>query len=133
MDTEQRIEIGDFLLIAEASTGVAAEQLARITRTMRLAQSALAAPYSGFGDVLLFPTFEERAGVYATRVATYHPLPDGNKRAAYDVMREFVARNGRTFTHPSGGLMATAEAMEQVAAGEMTEREFLEWLRPLLL
>ncbi|PZS26478.1 MAG: hypothetical protein DLM58_20640 [Pseudonocardiales bacterium] len=44
-------------------------------------------------------SFHQKAAVYCARLATYHPLPDGNKRTAYDVMREFIDRNEHNL-HP---------------------------------
>jgi hypothetical protein len=38
----QRIEIGDFLLIAEVHTGIDAKRLARIPRVLSLASAAIA-------------------------------------------------------------------------------------------
>jgi death on curing protein len=90
----ERIDLADFLLIAEFHTGIAAQQLARMDRVVQLAESALAAPFAGYGDVELHPTFVGKAATYASRVLRYHPLPDGNKRTAYDVMSEFIERNG---------------------------------------
>jgi death-on-curing protein len=124
----ERIELGDFLLIAEIHSGIDAHQLARMPRVVVLAESALAAPFAGFGDVELFPALHEKAAVYASRVVRYHPLPDGNKRTAYDVMREFIERNGATFTHGAGGLMETAEAIERLAAQDLSETEFIAWV-----
>jgi death-on-curing protein len=95
---------------------------------MATAQAALAAPFSGFGQVELFPSLADKAAVYAARVVTYHPLPDGNKRTGYDVMREFIARNGETFTHPDGGLMETAQMIEDLAAGVIEEIAFRSWV-----
>src|ERR1700735_786504 len=99
----RRIELGDFLLIAEVHTGIDAHQLARIPRVVNLASAAIAAPLAGFGDHELFPEIHEKAAVYCARIATYHPLPDGNKRTAYDVMREFLDGNGVPFGHPPDG------------------------------
>src|SRR5215213_4928152 len=124
----ERIEFGDFLLIAEHHTGIDAGQLARIPRVIALAKSALAAPFSGFGHVEFFPTLADKAAVYGARIATYHPLPDGNKRTAYDVMREFIDRNGATFTHPDGGLDETAQIIEDLAAGLVAEDDFRAWV-----
>lgn len=127
-----RIDIGDFLLIAESHTGIPAKQLARIDRVLQLGAAALAAPFAGFGDFEAHPSFEEKAAVYLARITTYHPLPDGNKRTAYDVMREFVERNGRAFSHQDDDLMRTAEIIEQVAAGTMDEASLKEWMRERL-
>jgi death-on-curing protein len=124
-----RIELGDFLVIAEHHTGIDAHQLARLPRVVTLAESALAAPFSGFGDVELFPSMAEKAAVYCSRIANYHPLPDGNKRTAYDTMREFIDRNGGTFTHADGGLPETAQMIEDLAAGIVSEEAFVRWVR----
>jgi death on curing protein len=123
-----RIEIGDFLLIAEIHSRIDAGRLARIPRVMALAESALAAPFTGFGDYEAYPALHEKAAVYCARIATYHPLPDGNKRVAYDVMREFLDRNGAAFTHPPGGLDETAQAIEDLAANVLGEQELAAWV-----
>jgi death-on-curing protein len=122
------IDLPDFLLIAEFHTGIDARRLARMDRVVQLAGSALAAPFSGYGDVDLHPTFAGKAAIYASRLVRNHPLPDGNKRAAYDVMVEFVERNGYTFEHPAGGLMETAGMIEALAAETVSEDEFRGWV-----
>ncbi len=124
----RRIELGDFLLIAEIHSGIDAHQLARISRVINLAEAAIAAPFAGFGDYEAFPAVHEKAAVYCSRIVTYHPLPDGNKRTAYDVMREFLDRNGVVFRHPSGGLDATAQAIEDLAANILDEPAFISWV-----
>jgi len=129
----QRIEIGDLLLIAEFHTGIAANELARMDRVLQLGEAALAAPFAGFGEFEAHPTLEDKAAVYLSRVATYHPFPDGNKRTAYDVMREFVDRNGREFSHEHDDVMKTAEIIEQIAAGTMDEAALKKWMKDRLL
>jgi death on curing protein len=98
-------------------------------RAVNLAASALAAPFAGFGDYEAFPILHEKAAVYCSRIVAYHPLPDGNKRTAYDVMREFLERNGVTFNHPPTGFDGTAEAIEDLAAGVRDEQDFIAWTR----
>ncbi|MGO9791515.1 MAG: Fic family protein [Solirubrobacteraceae bacterium] len=112
----ERIELGDFLLIAEAHTGIDAHQLTLMPRVPQLAESALAAPFAGFGDFEAYPALHQKAAIYCSRIVRYRPLPDGNKRTGYDVMREFIDRNNSTFTHPDGSLDATAQAIEDLAA-----------------
>jgi death-on-curing protein len=124
----ERIDLADFLVIAEIHTGVSANQLARISRTVALAQSALAAPFAGLGDYELYPTLADKAAIYCSRIVRNHPLVDGNKRTAYDVMVEFVERNGATFTHPDGDLMATAQVIEGLAADLISEDDFRTWV-----
>jgi death-on-curing protein len=127
--TVRRIEIADFVLIAELHCGIAAEQLARIPHVVNLAEAALAAPFAGFGDYQAFPAIHEKAAVYCSRIVTYQPLPDGNKRTAYDVMREFLARNDVSFAHAAGEPLATARTLEDLAAGTLDERELIAWAR----
>ena len=124
----RRIEIGDFLLIAELHCGITAERLARIPRVIRLAEAALAAPFAGFGDYQAFPSAHEKAAVYCSRIVTYHPLADGNKQAAYDVMREFLDRNGVPFRHSADGLDGTAQAIEDLAGNVLSEQDFIAWM-----
>jgi death-on-curing protein len=126
--TVRRIEIGDFLLIAELHCGIAAERLARIPRVIDLAEAALAAPFAQSDGRQAFPALPEKAAVYCSRIATYRPLPDGNKRTAYDVMRELLYRNGVPFTHPADGLQGTARAIEDLGAGKRGERDFIAWV-----
>jgi death on curing protein len=128
----QRIQLGDFLVIAETHTGVDAHQLARMPRVAQLASAALAAPFAGFGDFEAYPTLAEKAAIYCSRIVSYHPLPDGNKRTAYDVMREFLDRNDATFTHPPEGLPATASMIEDLAAAVVSETDFVAWIRDRL-
>ena len=124
----ERVDLADFLLIAEFHTGIDAHQLARIDRVVQLAESALAAPFAGYGDFEAYPTLADKAAIYASRIARNHALPDGNKRTSYDVMLEFIERNGCTFEHPPEGLMATAEMMERLAAQTVSEEEFRVWV-----
>jgi death-on-curing protein len=128
----RRIEMGDFLLIAELHIGIDAKRLARMPRVLNLASAALAAPFAGFGDFELFPSFHAKAAVYCSRIVRYHPLPDGNKRVGYDVMREFLDRNGAVFRHPQDGLHGTASAIERLASGDLDEVAFAEWVRERL-
>jgi len=125
----ERIDLADFLLIAEFHTGIDARQLARMDRVVALAESALAAPFAGYRDFALYPNLADKAAIYASRICRNHPLPDGNKRTAYDVMVEFIERNGQAFEHPNGDLMATAGMIERLAAQTVSEDEFRTWVR----
>ncbi len=123
----ERIELGDFLLIAEIHAGIRAEQLARMDRVVHLGQAALAAPFAGFGDFEAHPDKAHKAAIYCSRIIRYHPLPDGNKRTAYDVMREFLTRNGYEFIHPVD-LLDTAKVIDDLAANRITEAQFCDWV-----
>jgi len=43
-------------------------------------------------------------------------------------MVEFIERNGGSFRHPPGGLMATAEMIERLAAQSIGEADFRVWV-----
>ena len=124
------LEIGDFLLIAEAVTGIKAELLAEMPRVVDLASSALAVPRSGWRDKEAYPEFAQKAGLLASRLAKNHPLPDGNKRAAWLALIEFVERNGYVLAQPE-----TDEAVDVVvrlASGDLPEADFVDWVRSRL-
>jgi death on curing protein len=122
------LDLADFLLIAEIHSGITANQLARIPWVVSLAEAALAAPFARLGDYEAFPDLHEKAAVYCARIVAYHPLPDGNKRTAYDVMREFLDRNGVTFAHPPDGLLGTARTIEELAANLLSDKDFIAWM-----
>ena len=124
----RRIELGDYLLIAEMHSGIRADQLARMPRVIELSEAALAAPFARFGGCEAFPAAHEKAAVYCARLIGYHPLPNGNKRTAYDVMREFLDRNEVPFEHAAGGLHETAQTLENLAAGLLGEEELVAWV-----
>jgi death on curing protein len=120
------LDLADYLLIAEAVLGVAAEDIARWPG-ISLAESALHAPAAGFAGVELYPDVVDKAAVLCVRLARNHPLPDGNKRVAYLGLLELLARNGIEWVPPSAD--ETVAMIERVAAGEVSERELADWLR----
>lgn len=122
------LDLADYLVIAEAVTGIAAETLLRSPR-IGLADSALHAPAAIFGDVEFYPDFELKAAVLCSRLARNHPLPDGNKRAAYVSLLEFVERNGRSWRKSPSDPDETVRIMEAVASGEISEARLAEWIR----
>ena len=86
--------------------------------------SALARPLNrwSYGDAdLAF-----LAAAYAFGIARNHPFVDGNKRTAWVFARLFLALNGveLRFT-PEDAI----KAMVALAAGELSEDEFADWLR----
>jgi death-on-curing protein len=90
-----------------------------------LLDSALARPlnrfaYDGDSDLCLL------AAAYAKGIAQNHPFVDGNKRAALAAAGVFLMLNGLDLT--AAPAMATV-AMLDLAAGEMPEEAFADWLR----
>lgn len=122
----QYLDLADYLLIAESILRTPAEELARFDR-ISLAESALAAPAATFAGVEFYPDLIMKAAVLCARLARNHPLPDGNKRAAYLSLREFLARNAIEFQRPS--VDETVAVIESVSAGTLSEPELADWLR----
>lgn len=122
----ERLDLIDYLLIAEAITGIDAGRLARTGRIAQ-AESALAAPFAGFGEVERYPALAEKAAILCSRLVRNHPLPDGNKRAAYIAMLEFVERNGHRWK-AAGDVEDCAGTIERLAARQIDEAEFLDWV-----
>ncbi len=89
-----------------------------------LLESALARPenLAAYGS----PDLAELAALYAFGLAKNHPFIDGNKRSAFLAAGLFLALNGHRL------VVAQAEATVMVldlAAGEITEEAFANWLR----
>jgi len=112
------LRLEDYLVICEEVIGRPAEAIAAESR-LELAESALAAPAAGFGGVEVYPDLAVKAAVLCVRLVKNHPLVDGNKRAGFVAMIEFLLRNGATWTPPSGdqGGEASARVILDVAAG----------------
>jgi death-on-curing protein len=89
-----------------------------------LLQSALARPLNraSYGD----PDIVELAALYAIAIARNHPFIDGNKRTAYVALETLLILNGCRF--PVSDAEAVV-AMLAMAAGEMSDDEFTQWVR----
>lgn len=125
---EERLELGDLLLIAEAVLGDPAEHLARAI-LIPGAESALAAPFASFGGIDFYDDPVERAAICCSRIIRNHPFPDGNKRVGYECMREMLERGGFPWPRPSEDAEQIAAVVEGVAAREVSERDFVRWVK----
>jgi death on curing protein len=122
----QYLDLADYLVLAGAALGVAPEALFDVA-DLGLADSALHAPAGSFAGVEFYPDLVTKAAVLVTHLAANHPLPDGNKRAAYLAMVEFLARNGRRFV--PAGVDQTIDMMVKIAAGAADQAEVEAWIR----
>jgi death-on-curing protein len=121
------LDLVDYLAIAAEVTGLDVGILSRVTQ-LNLADSALHAPAAGWGDEELYPDFVDKAAVLVVRLAKNHPLPDGNKRAAWVALRAFLVLNGWSWaTYPS--VDEAEQAVLAVASGEWDEARAATWLR----
>lgn len=119
------LELGDYCEIAAELLGTTPEQIERLPR-IALADSALATPRAGFGDQDAYPTLVEKAAVLVEHLARNHPLPDGNKRAAFVSVWLFLEVNGRPFAGEDAD--ADVPMVEKIAAGEAAPNEIISWL-----
>jgi len=83
------ITLAEFVWLAEQVTSLEASVITNASR-IDLADSALHAPAAGFGDEDFYPDPYDEAAVLACRLAWNHPLPDGNKRAAWACLALFI-------------------------------------------
>jgi death on curing protein len=121
------VELADYLAIAAEITGLDTPTLIRVTK-VDLAESALHAPAAGFGETEFYPDFIDKAAVLIVHLAKNHPLPDGNKRAAWVALRLFIEINNWTWN-----TMPTVDDAERavlaIAAGTWNQDDASTWLR----
>lgn len=124
------LDLADYIAIAAAVTGLELPTVMNVTNH-GLADSALHAPAAGFGDTDLYPDFVDKAAVLIVRLARNHPLPDGNKRAAWVSLRLFVEINDWAW-EPTPHIDDAESAVLAIAAGEWDEPATADWLRQYL-
>ncbi len=122
------LSLAEYVWLAEQVTGVQAAVLAKSSR-LDLADSALHAPAAGFGDQDFYPDIGDKAAVLTCRLAWNHPLPDGNKRAAWAALVLFIDLNGGVWDPDPPDVDEAEAAMLAVAAHEVDEAWFASWLR----
>jgi len=122
------LTLAEYLWLAEQVTGVDAGTLTKASRS-ELADSALHAPQAGFGDVDFYPNIYDKAAVLVCRLAWNHPLPDGNKRAAWAALVMFIDLNEGTWHPDPPDIDQAEEAMLAIAAGEVDETWTADWLK----
>ena len=122
------LDLAEYLWLAEQVTGISAEVLAASSR-IELADSALHAPMAGFGDEDFYPDIVDKAAVLCWRLARNHPLPDGNKRAAWASLVVFIDFNGGRWDPDPPDVDDAEQTMLAVAAGEIDEPAFAAWIR----
>jgi death-on-curing protein len=89
-------------------------------------ESAISLPRQSFSGVDLYPGLAEKAAILGFALIKNHPFIDGNKRIGHAAMETFLLLNGHE-------LVATTEQSEQailaLAAGELSQEQFLDWVR----
>lgn len=83
----------------------------------------------GFGDTEFYPDLFDKAAVLVCRLAWNHPLPDGNKRAAWAALVLFIDLNDAVWDPDPPDIDQAEEAMLAIAAGDVDESWTAQWLR----
>ena len=93
-------------------------------RDSGLLESALARPenLSAYGK----PDVAQLAAAYGWGISRNHPFIDGNKRTGFVAVELFLALNGYSLLASDADCVVT---MLAVAAGELSEAAFAEWIR----
>ncbi len=92
-------------------------------RNEGLLDSALARPEHLF--CYGAPKLHELAAAYGHGIAKNHPFIDGNKRMAFLTSAVFLMDNG---SQPMVSEAEVVSAVTALAAGQLTEAEFAQWL-----
>ena len=121
------LSLAEFWYLAEHVTGIDAATLIKASR-VDLADSALHAPQAGFDDTDFYPALADKAAVLACRIAWNHPLPDGNKRAAWASLVLFIDLNGGGWARNQPDADEAVDAMQAVAARDVDEGWLAAWL-----
>lgn len=90
-----------------------------------LLDSALNAPFQGFGSADLYPSLQQKAARLCYGLVQNHPFLDGNKRIGAHVMLVFLALNSIELRYTQQELSGI---ILQVAAGETDYDGLLRWL-----
>ena len=122
------LSLAEYFWLAEQVTGTPASVLLKASR-VELADSALHAPSAGWSGEDFYPSLIDKAAVLTCRLAWNHPLPDGNKRAAWAALVLFVDLNGGSWQPDPPDVDDAESAMLAVAAHEIDENVFAEWLQ----
>lgn len=129
--TVEYLDLADYVAIAAEVTGLDAVTVMKVAN-LDLADSALHALAAGFGETEFYPAFVDKAAVLIVRLVKNHPLPDGNKRAAWVALRVFAEINGWSWAErPS--VDDAEQFVLAIAAGEWNEDRAAEWLSEKLV
>ena len=115
----------DYLDMAAIVLDSGTERLRRLPR-LDLAESAIHAPFASFGGEPAYAEVVDQAAVLIAHLAQNHPLPDGNKRAAFLLTARFLDANGHQWK--AQDVETDADMVERIAAGTATHDEIVAWI-----
>ena len=95
-------------------------------RDRGLLEAALARPRQAESFADSTPEASTSAAMYAIAIVRNHPFVDGNKRVGFVLLEVFLNENECTFHAPD---VECVENVWALAAGELSDEEFTEWVR----
>lgn len=95
-------------------------------RDENLLASAVNTPFQTFMGNDLYPSIYDKAAQLCYGIVKNHPFTDGNKRTALHSMYVYLIINGFDIT---ASQQEVEDLIINVAAGNMTNTELLQWLR----
>ena len=90
-----------------------------------LLDSALNAPFQGFGDVDSFPSLQQKGARLGYGLICNHAFVDGNKRIGAHAMLLFLSLNGIEFEYTQNEL---SDMILDVAAGNLRFEDMVKWI-----
>ena len=90
-----------------------------------LLDSALNAPFQGFGDVDSFPSLQQKGARLGYGLICNHAFVDGNKRIGAHAMLLFLSLNGIELEYTQNELSVM---ILDVAAGNLRFEDMVKWI-----
>ena len=90
-----------------------------------LLDSALNAPFQGFGDVDSFPSLQQKGARLGYGLICNHAFVDGNKRIGAHAMLLFLSLNGIELEYTQNEL---PDMILDVAAGNLRFEDMVKWI-----
>ena len=90
-----------------------------------LLDSALNAPFQGFGDVDSFPSLQQKGARLGYGLICNHAFVDGNKRIGAHAMLLFLSLNGIELEYTQNEL---SDMIRDVAAGNLRFEDMVKWI-----
>lgn len=90
-----------------------------------LLDSALNAPFQGFGGTDTFPSLQQKAARLGFGLIQNHAFVDGNKRIGAHAMLVFLALNGIELSYTQKEL---SDMVLQVASGNSSFEDMVKWI-----
>ena len=94
-------------------------------RDVGLLDSALNAPFQGFGDVDSFPSLQQKGARLGYGLICNHAFVDGNKRIGAHAMLLFLSLNGIELEYTQNEL---SDMILDVAAGNLRFEDMVKWI-----